>query len=62
MNMLAFVLYQAGANAVTKKIYRKRGAVISVSSSCIEMIFTLLAEQIADQIRFSEIHVRKPSL
>ena len=60
--MPAFILCPAGANAVTKKRGRKRGAVISVGSSRIEMIFTLLAEPIAVQMRFSEIQVRKPSL
>ena len=53
--MPAFVLCPAGANAVSEKGSRKRGAVVSVGSSRIEMIFTLLAEPIAVQMRFSEI-------
>ena len=57
-----FILYLAGANAVTKKKGHKRGMVISIGSSCIEIIFTLLAKPIAVQIRFSEIQVKKSSL
>ena len=55
MSMSAFVLYPTGANAVSEKGSRKRDAVVSVNFSHIKMMFTLLAEPIAVQMRFSKI-------
>ena len=60
--MPAFVLCLAGVNAVLENKSRKRGAIVFVDSSRIEIIFTLLAEPIAVQMRFSKIQVGKTSL
>ena len=57
-----FVLCPAGANAILEKRSRKRGAVVSVGSSHIEIIFTLLAKSLTVQIQFSEIQDGKTSL
>ena len=62
LGMPAFVLYLASANAIPKKRGRKRSVILSVGSSCIEIVFALLAKPIAIQIRFSKIQVGKPSL
>ena len=50
LSMPAFVLCPASANAVPKKRGRKRSAILSVGSSCIEMVFALLAKLIAIQM------------
>ena len=52
LSMPTFVLHEASTNAIVKKKSLKQSAVISVDSSCIKMIFTLLAEPIVVQMQF----------
>ena len=62
LSMPAFVLCPASANAILKKKGCKRSAIFFVSSSCIKMVFVLLAKLIVIQIQFSKIQVGKPNL
>ena len=62
MSIPAFVLCPASANVILKKRGRKQSAIFSVGSSCIEMVFALMAKPIGIQMQFSKIQVRKPSL
>ena len=46
LSMPAFVLCPTSANTISKKKGRKRSAIFSIGSSCIEMVFVLLAKLI----------------
>ena len=61
LSMPAFVLCLASANAIAKKKVRKESAILSVGSSCIEIVFALLAKLIPIQMKFFKMQVGKPS-
>ena len=61
LSIPAFVLCLASANAILNKRGTKRSAILFVGSSCIKMVFVLLAKPIAIQIRFCKIQVEKAS-
>lgn len=46
LSMPAFILCPASANIITKKRGHKKSTIVSISFSCIEMVFALLAKPV----------------